>query len=143
MAVILIVAAAVAGFQFLRANRPEPQAIASQAPIYTRGAVVDGLLNIPADEYRSFRLNFNKKTKILGTHWTGNSRKRVLVLILAESDFEKWKAGQEFNAVTQTGFVPRGKVERVMDPGVYYLVYDNRSTEYGGDQKMEASFTAD
>lgn len=87
-------------------------------------------------------MNFNKKMKLLGTHWTGDSRKRILVLILPDQEFEKWKAGQEFKAVTQTGFVPRGKIEMQIDPGVYHLVYDNRSKEYGGDQKVEASFTA-
>jgi hypothetical protein len=142
--VVVVVASALAVFQFMRANAPdETQTNRPTAPIYTTGSVVDGVLTIPSNEYRSFRLDFNKRTKVLGTHWTGDSRKRVLAQILPDPEFEKWKAGQEFKPVTQTGYVPRGKIERVMDPGVYYLIYDNRSAEYGGDQKVEASFTVD
>ena len=144
IAIVVVVAAALAVFQFMRANSPgELQTNRPTTPIYTTGSVVDGAMTIPSNEYRSFRLDFNKRTKVLGTHWTGDSRKRVLVQILSDPEFEKWKAGKEFVPVVQTGYVPRGKIERVMDPGVYYLIYDNRSTEYGGDQKLEASFTVD
>ncbi|HKX84264.1 MAG TPA: hypothetical protein VJL58_08595 [Pyrinomonadaceae bacterium] len=141
-AVIVVVAAALIGFQFFRANTPEPQNTTAPAPVYTRGTVVEGMIEIPADQFLSYRLNFNKKTKILGTHWTGGSSKRVLALIITEAEFERWKAGVEFRSVTQTGYVPRGKIEMVIDPGVYYFVYDNRSKEYGGNQRIEVSVSA-
>ena len=141
-AVIVVVAAAVIVFQFFRANAPEPPTTVSPTPVYTRGTVVEGVLEIPSDQFLSYRLNFNKKTKVIGTHWTGGSSRRVLALILTEAEFEKWKGGVEFKSVTQTGYVPRGKIEMVIDPGVYYFVYDNRSKEYGGDQRIEVSVSA-
>ncbi len=142
IAIVAVVAAALAVFQFMRANAPERSTTRPVAPIYTTGNVVDGSLAIPADEYRTFKLNFNKRTKVLGTHWTGDSRKRVLVMIIAEADLERWKAGEEVKPITQTGYVPRGKIERIIDPGAYYLIYDNRSMDYGGAKQFEASFTA-
>ena len=142
LAVIAGVLAVLLIFQFMRANRPAPEANRSQAAVYTTGTIVEGELNIPTDQYLSYRMNFNKKSKLIGNHWTGDTKRRVLVLVLSDQDFEKWKAGGEFKAVIQTGYVPRSKVESVIDPGVYHLVFDNRSKEYGGDQKIDANFTA-
>lgn len=141
--VLVVIAAAIAVIQFMRANEPERQRNLPGASLYTTGTVVDEVLAIPADQYLTFKLNFNKRMKVLGTHSTGDGRKRVLVMIISEADLEKWKAGEDVKPLSQTGYVPRGKIERVIEPGVYYLIYDNRSKEYGGDKEFEASFKAD
>lgn len=138
--VIAAVVAAVVIIQFLRANQETPNPSIEKAPVYTTGTIVEGLMELPAEQHKTFRLNFNKRTKIFGTHKTGDGRKRVSAMILREGEVEKWEAGAEFTAVSMTGFVPNGKIETVVDPGVYFLIFDNRSKEYGGPQKFQVDF---
>ena len=54
---------------------------------------------------------------------------RVAVLVVDETDFEKWKQQSEFKGRVSTGYVPGGKINPVLEPGSYYLIIDNRANE--------------
>lgn len=144
LAVVVVVVIALATMQLLRANRPVHEVSnTSPPPLYTYGSIVEGNIDISAEQVLPYKLNFNKRTRIRGTFWTGEKSRRISALVLTEGNFEKWKAGTEFKVISNTGYVPRGKIEIVTDPGVYYLVLENRSKEYGGDKTVEINFTAE
>jgi len=53
----------------------------------------------------------------------------VTCLILDEANYEKWRNGDEFTPVNSTGRVPVGRVSREVEPGVYFIVFDNRASQ--------------
>ena len=143
LAVIIVVAIALAAMQFLRANRPIRESSNAATPLYTYGSIIEGEIAIGAEQVLQYKLNFNKRTHLHGTFLTGDKSRRISALVLTESDFEKWNTGTEFKAISNTGYVPWGKIETVIEPGIYYLVIENRLKEYGGDKIVEIDFTAE
>ena len=140
----VLVIAALALLQFFRANRP-PVVPRGETAVsrYTTGTIVDARVAVPAGEFVSYKMEFNRRTKLGGEFQTGDTRVRVECLLLDDANFEAWKAGTEFKSVSATGFVPGGKVVRVLPPGTYHLVISNR----GGpgeqaEKSVRATFTA-
>ena len=116
----------------LRVNPPAAAPERSPTPaidLHTEGPIVTGRVNIEPDAFLQYRLNFNYKATVKGTFRIPKREPRIGCLILTESNFEKWKAGEQFVAASSTGLVPRGQVTRVLDHGVYYLVLDNRASQ--------------
>ncbi|MFL6469019.1 MAG: hypothetical protein ACJ72Z_13760 [Pyrinomonadaceae bacterium] len=99
----------------------------SNVPIYTaEGPIATGSLKIEPGSFLQYRVNFNRRATVKGKFQISSGKPRIGCLILTESDFEKWREGGEFQAAVSTGSVPSGKIHRVLTPGVYYLVLDNR-----------------
>lgn len=126
--IIVVVLFAMLGLQMLRVNPPpantEPQRLYTQP-----GSLVAGNVEIAGKEFYSNRIDINRRMKLSGTYKTANLRSRVSIVVLKEDQFEAWKNGTSFQAVSQTGLVPGGRVHVVIEPGVYYLLVDNRSSD--------------
>jgi hypothetical protein len=117
----------VAIIQIARVNRERPR----EAPIvdaYTAsGPLVSDVIKVPAGDFFTKRINLNRRGKISGTFRTENLKAPVSVIVMDEKNFDNWKLGLEHSAVVQTGYVPGGKISPVLEPGVYFVVIDNRS----------------
>ncbi len=126
--IIVVVGVVLALIQIFRVNPPTPTVLPNESAktIWTNGTIVKGVVEIPANGFLSFPLNLNRRIKFKGSFRTGDSDKRLELLILPGDDFEKWKTGGSFKPLVQTGFVPRGKVDRVIEAGNYFLLLDNR-----------------
>ncbi|HBR57090.1 MAG TPA: hypothetical protein DEA22_06430, partial [Blastocatellia bacterium] len=48
-------------------------------------------------------------------------------LVLREKDFELLEAGNDFERLAATGYVPMGAINAALEPGNYQLVFDNRA----------------
>lgn len=119
--------AVVAIIFFIRANPPETQAvIESTKPKFTYGKFITAPLGVPAGEMSAHRFNLNRKTGLSGKFSTENYGPRLELFIVTAAEFEKMKAGSEFEFITTTGNVPGGTVIRTFEPGDYYVVFDNR-----------------
>ena len=132
IAIIVCVTVALFVINLFRVNPPTPSTEASPTPVvmsHTEGPIVTGRVNIEPGAFLQYKLNFNYKSTVKGTFRISNREPRIACLILNESNFEKWKAGEEFVAATSTGSVPRGHITRTLDSGVYYLVLDNRASK--------------
>ncbi|HKP68791.1 MAG TPA: hypothetical protein VJV05_05885 [Pyrinomonadaceae bacterium] len=142
--IAIVVVMILAAIQILRVNRPVEITAEEETPTikYTNGGpLVTGSLWIDPNAFHSVRVDLNRKAKIAGTFTTQNSKQRVSVLVLDESNFEKWKSQIEFVPIVATGPVPRGRVSPVVGPGTFFLVIDNRAND--NKQYLEADFTLD
>lgn len=124
--IVLVVVFVIAVFWFFRQNPPEAGVTAEKMSIWTNGEIVSGPLEVEAGGILAFTMNLNKRSRLDATFFTGDSKKRLGLVILDRKDLDGWKAGQEVKSVTVTGTVPRGIVKRIMEPGEYVIVFDNR-----------------
>ena len=124
--IILVVAFVIAVFWFFKQNPPEPSGTSERKTIWSSGEIVSGPLEVEAGGILTFPMNLNKRSSLDATFFTGDSKKRLELVILDPKDLDRWKANEEVKVVTHTGTVPRGMVKRVMEPGEYVIVFDNR-----------------
>ncbi|HUR97443.1 MAG TPA: hypothetical protein VMZ26_05175 [Pyrinomonadaceae bacterium] len=126
--ILVIVLFLLLAVQMFRVNRPR-QTVASPDPIpySTPGVIVSGDLLIPERDFYGRKIDLNKRTVLFGSFMTGSIRSRVSVIVVNEQNFERWRLGSEYQPVTETGYVPGGKVTPVLEPGTYFLVLDNRA----------------
>ena len=125
-ALVGVVLLSIAGIQMLRVNPPQP-APANTIGYTAPGALISDALVIPAGEFYSHRLDLNRKAKLSGEFQTGSVKALISILVLNETNFENWQAGRDYSAFARTGNVPGGKIAPVLEPGVYFLIVDNRS----------------
>ncbi|MEO6333671.1 MAG: hypothetical protein ABIO91_01690, partial [Pyrinomonadaceae bacterium] len=113
-----------------RVNRPHSTAIETAPVTYsTPGSLISGDLTIPSRDFHVRRIDLNRRSTLTGLFKTGNIQSRVSVLVIDEQNYNKWKINSEYTAVTQTGYVPGGKITPVLEPGTYFVVIDNRDGE--------------
>jgi len=131
-------------YNIYRVNRPElPSASPTPVPVeYTEGEIVNGRTSIGPGEFDSYRADFNHKTTIKGNFRVASPDQRIAFMILDESNFEKWRSGNDFTAATTTGNVPSGHVVRVLEPGTYFLVFNNKAS-LDRSVVVDTSFTAE
>ena len=130
-----VVIAVFAVLQFFRANRPRTAAEIPAAPKYTTGTIVDAQVVVPPHEFVSYRAEFNRRTNLKGEFQTGSKKVRVECLLLDAENFELWKSGLANKSIAATSYVPGGKIIRVLEPGVYFIVVSNRDAPDADLQK--------
>ncbi len=115
------------GIHFYRVNAVTSTA-AGDTSVFksTNGTIVDGQIVVAAEDYLSFKMDFNRRVTVKGWFATGTSNKRIECLLLNKNAFELWKNGKEFNSVARTGFLPSGKMEHVVEPNTYFLIFSNQ-----------------
>ena len=142
--IVAIVAISLAVVQIIRVNRPRPESteeIVSPIKYTARGPLLNGNVSIAANGFHSTRIELNHRAKLAGSFRTPNIRSRVTLLVMNETSFENWKSGQTYQAIAETGYVPGGKINAGMEPGVYYLVIDNRRSDAA--QSVYTDFSID
>ncbi|PYS86348.1 MAG: hypothetical protein DMF62_16205 [Acidobacteria bacterium] len=127
-----------------RVNRPtaDGNAATPETHVYTEGVLVSGNANIEPDSFLQYRIDLNRRAKLKGTFQVPGGKPRIACLILTESDFEKWMSGGNYRAATSTGNVASGTISRVLAPGVYFLVLDNRTSK-DNPANVELDFTVE
>jgi hypothetical protein len=126
---VVVVLLFLIAVQMLRVNRPIPSVAQPIVTYSTPGPLLSGNLTIPAQDSYFRQIDLNRRTTLSGVFRTPAIKSRVSVLVVDKANFEKWKVNLAFHSVTQTGYVPGGKISPVLQPGTYFLVIDNRSNE--------------
>jgi hypothetical protein len=140
--VIVVVVTALAGLQILRVNPPKIETAPEQQTAYTpAGRLVDGQISLPAEGFHSTRIDLNRRSRLTGTFRTQSLSSRVSVAVMTERDFKNWTAGAVNRTLARTGDVPGGKINLLLEAGVYFLVIDNRTTET--DRSLYVHFDLD
>lgn len=123
--VVLILIAVI---QVVRVNPPSRSADtpAESKAIWTEGTIFSGVAEIPANGFLSFPVNLNRKATFKGFFRTGSDDRRLGATIIRSTELENWKADSEVAPIVSTGSVPRGFITRVIEPGHYVLLIDNR-----------------
>jgi hypothetical protein len=136
--IIVVVLLLLLGIQILRVNRPRPVSTTMQpVPYSTPGILVSGDLLIPERNFYSRGIDLNRTSTLVGSFRTGSIKSRVSVLVLDTKSFEAWQSNSDYHPVTETGYVPGGKVTPVLEPGNYFIVIDNRSNEWPQSVRVE------
>jgi hypothetical protein len=135
-----VVIALLALLQYFRANRPRHASADTPAPPrYTTGTIVDAPVGLAPHQFVSYNVDFNRRTNLRGEFQTGDVKVRVECLLLDAANYEAWRASSDNKRISATGYVPGGKVIRVLEPGTYYIVISNRD---GADSDKEKTVNA-
>ena len=130
LVIFVVVGSVLVGIQFFRANQPKTGGPVADQRIYTSaGPLPLSSIDIEPSGFHLQKIDLNRRAKLSGSFRTSDLRLFVTILVLREADLENWKNGVEVKPVVKTNSVPRGKISPVLDPGVYYLVIDNRDSE--------------
>ncbi|MBC7899934.1 MAG: hypothetical protein H7070_07750 [Saprospiraceae bacterium] len=125
--IFIVVILLLGGVHLYRVNAVRPGGAANLPKfISTTGAVVDGPLVVQAESFLPLKMDFNARVTLKGWFATGSARSRIECLVLNKDAFELWKNGREYQAVAKTGYLPSGRIERVLEPETYYLIFDNQ-----------------
>lgn len=126
--IIGIVLIIVAVIQIFRVNPPDQRTIdAEPKVVWTEGEVFSGEAEVAASEHLSFPINLNRKATLKAYFTTGRHDTRLDSTVIKASDFNMWKSRSDVLAVVSTGLVPRGTITRVLEPGNYLFILDNRT----------------
>lgn len=141
LAVVLLLLGVIYIYR-VNSERPVTPETAAASFKSTTGVVVEGPVVIEAGAFLSFKMDFNSRVNLKGRFYSGSKTSNIDCLLLSKDAFELWQSGKEYKAVSQTGYVPGGKIVRVVDPGTYFLVFDNRKA--GEPEKnIDAHFEID
>jgi hypothetical protein len=126
--IFVVVLGLIGVIQIFRVNPPADRTERG-APtpfLATTGMIIDGALEIPSGGFLSFPMNFNHRINFNGSFTTGETPERLECLIIPAGQFENWRNGVDVQTVVRTGQVPRGRINRTLEPGNYFLILDNR-----------------
>lgn len=124
---IVAFAAVVAAILLFRANPPAELRTEKQTKrTFTYGNFITGPLTVPKNELLAFKFELNRKAGLKGKFVTENYKPRLAVVVVSPEGLETMKGGGGVTPITTTGEVPGGVVSRSFEPGVYYVVFDNR-----------------
>ena len=128
-AIAFVVVLVLAVIQAIRVNQPPPPSSepAQLVKYAGKGPLLTGEIAIAPNSFHATRIDLNRRAKLSGTYRTPNTKQTVSVIVLDETNFENWKAQQNYQALVETGFVPGGKISPVIGPGTFFLVLDNRT----------------
>lgn len=116
--------------QILRVNSRNDGPPVEPAPAYTpSGSLVKSDIVVPARDFYSNPIKLNRTSRLTGRFFTPKIKSRVSVIVMREADLENWKAGREIKALAQTGFIPGGRLNLLLEAGDYLLVVDNRESQ--------------
>lgn len=127
--IVLVVVFVLAVFWVFRQNPPQASAPTELKAMWTQGTIAEGPLEVEARGLLTFPMNLNKRSTLDATFTTLDSAKRLAFTVVRAEDIERWKAGEQVPTVTNTGPVPRGTIKRVVEPGNYVIVFDNRMND--------------
>lgn len=126
--IIGVVILIIAVIQIFRVNPPAQRNVtASREVRWTDGEVFKGPGQVAAGAELSYPINLNRKATLKAFFTTGKDDKRLSSVVIRAEDFNMWKSGGEVKTFVATGIVPRGVVTRVLEPGSYVFVLDNRT----------------
>ena len=123
--VVIIVIAVV---QIFRVNPPAEMTVNGEPKFrWTEGEVFKGRAEVAAGTELSYPINLNRKATLKAYFTTGKNDKKLASAVIKAEDFIMWKTGNDVETFVATGPVPRGTITRVLDPGNYLFVLDNRT----------------
>ena len=126
--IIGVVIIIIAVIQIFRVNPPAEQNVAAEAKVrWTEGEVFKGKGEVAAGTELSYPINLNRKATLKAYFTTGKNDKKLATAVIKAEDFNMWKSGGEVQTFVSTGMVPRGTITRVLEPGRYVFVLDNRT----------------
>jgi len=140
--IVIVVAGAMIVINAFRVNPPEEK-MNRPAPVVEdkKGPLVQEPVTVAANSFEAFRMSFPYSSALKGSFRVLEEGNLVLVLVLDEANYTKYRAGGKFTSLVSTGRNPSGKIDRKLEAGTYFLVFNNR----GGaePQIVDANFAVE
>ncbi|HEX6279328.1 MAG TPA: hypothetical protein VFZ49_04865 [Pyrinomonadaceae bacterium] len=125
--IIGVVIIIIGVIQIFRVNPPErPQETTEPKIVWTEGEVFKGEARVDAGGYLSYSLNLNRRATLKVFFTTGKHDVKLDSSVIKAEDFNMWKNGEGVPTQVTTGLVPRGTITKVLEPGNYFFLLDNR-----------------
>ncbi len=126
--IVGVVIIIIAVIQIFRVNPPaEKQVAAEVKPKWSDGEVFRGPGQVAAGAELTYPINLNRRATLKAYFTTGKNDIKLASAVIKAEDFNMWKSGSEVKTIVSTGMVPRGTISRVLEPGNYVFVLDNRA----------------
>ncbi|MCA1588869.1 MAG: hypothetical protein LC730_01005, partial [Acidobacteria bacterium] len=139
--ILVLVALLFAAIVLYRVNQPVAIRPAEQPFKATEDTVIEKQHVIPAGEYLAVRMDFNRRINLKGKFRTPKLDEGINCLVVSEKNLELWRRGDSYERISETGYIPGGRIERVIEPGAYYLIFDNRRS--ARNQPIDVNFTVE
>ena len=140
--IVIVVAIAIIVMNAIRVNPPEEK-MNRPAPFVEdkKGPLVHEPVTVEVNGFEVFRMSFPYSSTLKGSFRVRKKENGVLVLVMNEENYMKYREGENFTPLTSTDRNPSGKIDRKLDPGTYFLVFDNRG---GAEQQVvDADFSVE
>lgn len=125
--IVLVVAIAMIVINAIRVNPPEEKANRPAPAVEdTKGPVVEQPITVEADGIIPYRISFPYASTLRGSFRVREKGNRILVMVMDEENRNKYLEGAEYVTLVSTGRNPSGNVNRKLEAGRYYLIFDNR-----------------
>ena len=131
---ITIFATLALGIVFLRDINQNQQDKSNYSPssiqqvLTTRHAVMNEMFTVPAGHYMSHSLSLPNSAHIIGEFYAkGGMKNDIECVIFDEIGFQNYQNGNLAEKVyyNSKGYVTRGKIDKTLPPGNYFLVFNN------------------
>lgn len=124
--IIFAVLVILGAIQMFRVNPPNGRRDAETPAIYSEGEIVNEKIFVGSGRFLAFPIKLNRRKTLSGSFTVLTKKGVVSCLVLDEKNFELLQAGASHTSRSATGYLPRGTVNLVLEPGNYQLVFDNR-----------------
>lgn len=140
-AVISVAALILIGFQVFRVNRIESPKEEVFSDTFTQeGILFEGALELPSSDYRAFPISLNRRARVTAAFASSDRRSQIAARLMDEKNFTSWRVGEKHSSLAFTGYQSAGRIEMVVAPGKYYLIFENLNYQ---DRSVKATITAE
>lgn len=109
-------------------------------------AGINRVVTVPASDFKALRFVVKNRPGTVDVRFrVGSNPGRVRLILLPRSEEERFRSGQEYEAMVETPFETAGSLRKHLDtPGEYVLIVDNRQQlQIAATVKLEGSLSYD
>ncbi len=128
IAVLIVSVFLLFTFWLFRVNPPESDSFASEPnPVWSVGVVQSGYARVEKGKYIYFPLNLNQRRNLSVFFRTDSRNFKIAAKVFTDDAFKRFTEDGDGEPFIQTNPVSRGNIRRLLEPGRYYVVLDNRN----------------
>jgi hypothetical protein len=99
----------------------------NQRVSFKQDVLTPSVFTVKAGSIASFPFDVFKPGRVLGRfEATGGSGDDIEAVVTNARDWENWKNGREARVVYGSGRIAKGRIDIAVQPGQYFLAFDNR-----------------
>lgn len=115
-------------FWLFRVNPPESDSFAPEPnPLWSEGVVQSGYARVEKGKYIYFPLNLNQRRNLAVFFRTDSKNFKIAAKVFTDEEFKRFTEDGDGEPFIQTNQVSRGNIRRLLEPGRYYVMLDNRN----------------
>jgi len=127
-----------------RYNPPPMQSYQPPPPPPTpqKYTVIDKAFHVGAGTMSWYNWEFPVQTRLMGHFSAEGGRNDISCWVVDDDNFVNLQNNTAFRQYYESGYTTRGKVDVIVSPGTYYIVFDNRQAWFA-NKTVTAFFEAE